>query len=721
MSTTKMIRKRILITGVSGLLGNNLAFYLKDKYDILGLYNTHRVDIKGVTTKKADLTREKEICAAINEFDPAVIIHCAAVSDIDYCEANRELTYQVNVLGTRQLIDLVRDKSTRFVYISTDAIYDNANGKSLVEEDKINPSNYYGASKYGGEQEVLKKTNTLILRTNIFGWNIQDKFSIAEWVVHELSQGREIQGFKDVYFSSIYTFELAKILDEAIKKGITGIYNCGSRTSMSKYAFALKLADYFQLDKSLIRPILIADYGFKAERRKNLSLDVHKIERDLGYQCPTMEESIEKFYEDSQKDVPQQIKPKNPSAVYPKTDFISYGRQHIDDSDIQAVVEVLKSKNLTQGPKVREFEEVTARTVDARFAVAVNSGTSALHIACLAAGIGPGDEVITSPNTFVASANCIVYCGAKPVFVDIDSKTYNIAPSEIEKRINERTKAVIPVDFAGQSCDMETIQSIVCKHEKKYGHKISIIEDAAHALGSQYKGSQVGSCRYSDMAIMSFHPVKHITTAEGGAVLTNDGELCKRLKRFRSHGITSTPEEFTDKDNAYEPPTDAGESPVVRPWYYEQISLGYNYRMTDIQCALGASQLKKLPAFIQRRREIVQYYNEHFKGIPHVQTPYELPDCNSNFHLYVLRFDFKKIGISRSEFMMKLRQAGIQTQVHYIPIYKQPFYRERYESKSEDFPNTEAYYQQCFSIPLFPSMTDNDVEKVTNEIKNLLV
>ncbi|MBW1806295.1 MAG: aminotransferase class I/II-fold pyridoxal phosphate-dependent enzyme, partial [Deltaproteobacteria bacterium] len=269
--------------------------------------------------------------------------------------------------------------------------------------------------------------------------------------------------------------------------------------------------------------------------------------------------------------------------------MIPYGRQYIDEDDIQAVTEVLRSEWLTQGPNTVEFESALCEIVGAGYAVAVNSGTSALHIACLAAGVKDGDEIITSSITFVASANCTVYCGGKPVFADIDPKTYNISPGEIEKRITDKTKAIIPVHFAGQSCDMEAIQQIVNDAEKKYGHKIYIIEDACHALGSKYKGNEAGSCEFSDMAVMSFHPVKHITTGEGGVVFTNDEKLDMKLKRLRSHGITSDPEEFFSKDLAFQPSAFSLQ-PSVNPWYYEQQVIGYNYRITNIQCALGLSQ-----------------------------------------------------------------------------------------------------------------------------------
>ncbi|MBZ0109636.1 MAG: UDP-4-amino-4,6-dideoxy-N-acetyl-beta-L-altrosamine transaminase [Candidatus Scalindua rubra] len=397
---------------------------------------------------------------------------------------------------------------------------------------------------------------------------------------------------------------------------------------------------------------------------------------------------------------------------------IPYGRQWIDESDIESVVNILKGDWLTQGCKVNEFEEALAAYCGVRYAVAVNSGTSALHITCLAADVKDGDDVITSPITFVASANCAVYCGAKPVFTDVDPRTYNVTSDKIEKKINTQTKAIIPVHFAGQSCDMESIHKVIKSKEKEFNKKIFVIEDACHALGSLYKNKQVGSCIYSDMTVLSFHPVKHITVGEGGAVLTNDEVLYNKLKRFRSHGITNNPDEFVYKEQAFVNPQSAIENPQsVNPWYYEQVGLGYNYRITDIQCALGISQLKKLRDFSNRRREIVDMYNDAFRNIESIQIPYEPDDCNSNFHLYVLLIDFDQMGIKRSQFMNDLKKKGILTQVHYIPVNTQPYYQEKFGTGWGDCPNAEEYYQKCLSIPLFPSMTNIDVERVINSIK----
>ena len=706
-------RKRLLITGVSGLLGNNLARYFKDKHEILGLYNFHPVVIRGITSEKCSILGLDSLKKIIHEFEPSIIIHCASLANVDECELNKDLTKKVNVLATKNLVNSIVDRDIKLIYISTDSVYDGIKG-AFSENDNINPLNYYGLSKYEGELEVAKKENSLVFRTNIFGWNIQDKRSIGEWILGELGAGRRINCFRDAYFSSIYTFEFARVIDIAIQRDLSGVYNCGASDSCSKYEFAHKIADYFGLDKASIKPISIDDFNFKAKRGKKLTLNVNRLQKELDYRLSTIEQSVEAFYKDYRCGLPEKIK-QDTLAVYEKPVYISYGRQWIDENDIQSVTGILRSPWITQGPRVEKFENALSEYCKVKYTVAVNSGTSALHLACLASGINEGDEVITSPITFVASANCAAYCGARPVFGDIDLKTYNITPREIEKKINRQTGAVIPVHFAGQSCNMEPIYEIVKNKEKEFNRKIFIIEDACHALGSLYKNKPVGSCKFSDMAVTSFHPVKHITTGEGGAVLTNDEALSKKLKRLRSHGITSTPEEFIGVLT----PNSKLQTLNSLPWYYEQIDLGYNYRITDIQCALGLSQFKRLDEFRKRRREIVNFYNMEFKGIELIQTPFESEDCDSNFHLYVLLLDFDRIGIERGQFMTGLKQQGIQTQVHYIPVYTHPFYRQKFRTNWGDCPNAENYYSKCLSIPLYPAMSDGNVEKVVNEILNM--
>lgn len=708
-------KTRLLITGVSGLLGNNLAYYFKDKYEILGLYNSHPVIINGICTEKCDITSKDSIKRTIHEFNPSIIFHCASITNIDQCEIDKESAKKTNGLSTISIVESIIDKDIKLVYISTDAVYDGVKG-DFSENDCVNPLSYYGRLKYEAELEASKNGNSLIFRTNIFGWNIQDKESLGEWVLDKLKVNKNINGFKDAYFSSIYTLEFARVIDIAIQKDLSGVYNCGSTDTCSKYEFARKIAKLFKLNESLIFPISIDEFNFKAKRGKRLNLNIEKLQQQLDYKLPTIDQSIETFYKDYKCGLPDEIK-RSISRTHEQSSIIPYGRQWIDENDIQSVVNLMSSERITQGPKVEEFEKALSEYCGAKYAVAVNSGTSALHIACLAAGVKEGDEVVTSPNTFVASANCAVYCAAKPVFADIDLKTYNVTAEEIKKKINTKTKAIIPVHFAGQSCDMESIKKVVKNKEKEFNNKIFIIEDACHALGSFYKGKHVGSCAFSDMTVMSFHPVKHITTGEGGVVLTNDEMLYNKLKRFRSHGITNNPKEFINKHYAFNDLSFPNQK-LPGPWYYEQVDLGYNYRITDIQCALGLSQFRKLREFCSRRREIANMYNEAFNSIESIQIPFESKDCNSNFHLYVLLFNFNQIGIERAQLMIELKQRGIQTQVHYIPVHTQPFYQEKIGTNWGDCPNAEKYYQKCLSIPLYPTMSDSDVERVIDAVIN---
>lgn len=362
-----------------------------------------------------------------------------------------------------------------------------------------------------------------------------------------------------------------------------------------------------------------------------------------------------------------------------------YGHQSIDEADIESVVDVLRGDYLTCGPAVQDFERAICAYTGAKYCVAVANATAGLHIAALAAGLGPGDEAITSPITFLSSANCIAFAGAKPVFADIDPETADIDPDEIAKHVTSRTKALVPVHFAGQSCDMERIAAIA------KAHGLKVIEDAAHAIGSDYKDTKVGSCKYSDMTVFSFHPVKTVTTGEGGAVTTNDPVLYAKLCALRGHGMYKLEE-------------------GPQTWEYEMRELGFNYRITDLQCALGVSQLKRLDEFKRRRREIVAYYNENL-GLPHlVERPYS----NACFHLYPVLVD------NRRDFYFRTREVGLRLQVHYIPVPTQPYYRKTYGYKFGDYPRAEAYYAKCISLPLYPALTDDDLAEIVRRIKGLL-
>lgn len=376
--------------------------------------------------------------------------------------------------------------------------------------------------------------------------------------------------------------------------------------------------------------------------------------------------------------------------------MIPYGRQTIEEDDIRAVIEVLRSEWLTTGPKIAEFEEVFTDFVGAKHAVAVNSGTAALHAAMFALGIGPGDEVIVPPMTFAATANCVVYQGGRPVFADVNPDTLLLEPQEVEARITPRTKAVITVDYAGQPCDYDALKEITNRHS------LSLVADACHSLGARYKDRQIGSLAL--LNAFSFHPVKHITTGEGGMITTDDLILAERMRLFRNHGIA----------------TDHHQRDAQASWFYEMVDLGYNYRITDFQCALGISQLIKLPKWIERRREIARRYDEAFRNIPRVKPLSLRKEASHAYHLYVVRLELDGTGLNRSAVFGKLREAGIGVNVHYIPVHLHPFYRNRFDTHPGLCPIAEAAYEQIISLPIYPALSDEDQNYVITRVKKAL-
>ncbi len=381
-----------------------------------------------------------------------------------------------------------------------------------------------------------------------------------------------------------------------------------------------------------------------------------------------------------------------------RNDKIYYGCQWIDEEDIKAVSETLISPYITCGPKVAELERKLCEITGAKHAVACSNGTAALHCACIAAGIGPGDEVITTPMTFAASANCALYCGAKPVFADINPRTYNIDPQSIREKITDRTKAIIAVDYTGQVVQADEIRSIC----NEYG--LIFIEDAAHSIGSAYNGNMVGNI--ADMTTFSFHPVKTVTAGEGGAILTNDETLYRKLLLAHTHGITH-------EENEMEFSQQEG------PWYYEQISLGFNYRLTDFQAALLLSQLSKLQKFKMRRQEIVNAYNKAFSDVPEIIVQEEIPESDTCRHLYIIKLDLDKLTCSRRDFFEAMSAENVQCQVHYVPVYWFPYYEHRGYHRGL-CPNAEELYKSIMSIPLYPKMTDRDIEDVINAVKKVV-
>lgn len=378
---------------------------------------------------------------------------------------------------------------------------------------------------------------------------------------------------------------------------------------------------------------------------------------------------------------------------------IPYGSQWIDEEDIDAVIATLKSGWITQGPKIREFEEKFAKHVGAKYAIALSNGTAALHLIALALGIKKDSEVITTPITFLATANAVLYAGGNPVFADIDPANICLDPAQVIKRITPKTKAVFAVHMAGHPADLQALQKICSERN------LILIEDAAHALGAKYKNQPIGNSNYSKAAIFSFHPVKHITTGEGGMITTNDGDLYEKLCALRTHGVVNQKDKFVSE---YE-----------GPWQYEMQTLGFNYRITDFQAALGIQQLSKLDMFVEKRRAIAKKYNNSFKQLDQIILPSESQDAFHSYHLYVVQLKLEQLKKSRKEIFEALRSAGIGVQVHYIPIPRQPFYKNL-GFKTEDYPKSEKYYQSAISLPVFPKMTDDQIDYVIRTVTNIL-
>ncbi|MBT6112552.1 MAG: UDP-4-amino-4,6-dideoxy-N-acetyl-beta-L-altrosamine transaminase [Candidatus Marinimicrobia bacterium] len=377
--------------------------------------------------------------------------------------------------------------------------------------------------------------------------------------------------------------------------------------------------------------------------------------------------------------------------------MISYGKQSIDQSDIDAVIDVLNSDWMTQGPAVETFEDDLNQYFGSKYCCAVSNGTAALHLTGLSLGWGPGDVIITTPITFLATANSIVYSGAKPDFVDIDPVTYTIDPNQVEEKVKfyhskgKKVKAIIGVDFAGHPCDWKALRQIADMHE------LQLINDNCHALGASYYKDKKYAVKYADAVIQSFHPVKHITTGEGGAVLTNTAQVDEKVRLLRTHGMTKNNDQLKKNDG---------------PWYYETHTLGYNYRITDFQCALGTSQLKKLVQFVQARQQIANHYDKAFSNIDSLIFPAYHDSVTHAYHLYALRIDFEKLGFGKTDLFNKMKEFGIILQVHYIPVHLQPFYKEKYGFKNGDFPLSEKFYNQEISLPIYPGLKEDDVKKV---------
>jgi UDP-4-amino-4,6-dideoxy-N-acetyl-beta-L-altrosamine transaminase/dTDP-4-dehydrorhamnose reductase len=674
------MKNRILFTGGSGLLAINWALSITDRYDvILGLHE-RIVSVPGIEARKINIESSDAFKICLADIQPDIVVHCAGLTNIEACEQDPSLAYHINVELSANVARACAAAQIRLVLISTDHLF--SGDTSLVSEDEpVRPVNVYAKTKWEAEQAVLTNCpGSLVIRTNFYGWGTDYRHSFSDFIITSLRSKRSISLFTDFYYTPILITELSETVMQLLAVNASGIFNVAGNERLSKYEFGIHLANHFGLDASLISKMSLSDRKDLVKRPADMSLSNEKAAKFLNKKFLSNYDSLTNLKREEEA---------GRSTVLSHSPIIPYGRQDISEEDIHAVVEVLRSDWLTQGPVVPAFEKAVASYCSAGYGVAVNSATSALHIACLALGVGKGDRVWTSPVTFVASANCALYCGASVDFVDIDTRTYNMSVEALRlklvkaKKEDRLPKVVIPVHLSGQVCEMEAIHLL----GQQYGFKI--IEDASHAIGGKYKNQPVGNCRYSDITIFSFHPVKIITTGEGGMAVTNEHKLALRMAHLRSHGVVRHGDELIKVPDG--------------PWYYEQVYLGFNYRMTDIHAALGLSQMKRLDEFVSGRHEIAERYNEILTA-PWLTLPYQHKDSYSGMHLYIIRVQKGNTTIDRLRLFENLRTAGILVNLHYIPVYRHPYYRAMGFDPA-DFPNAESYYEEAISIPMYASLT----------------
>ena len=691
-----MKKQKILITGGSSLLALNWIISVKDRYDIIITLHKQEVQLDGVQTLFLSLDSKESIEAVLKQYSPTFVIHTTALTDIEECEKDPELARKVNVELAINVASACNYCKVRLAHISTDHLF-SGYGEFHKETNKPSPLNVYAKTKLDAENEVLKAySKALIIRTNFFGWGPSYRHSLTDKIIYALRNGDSIILFDDVFFTPILASELANNVHRLLDLGESGIINIVGNERLSKYEFGLKVAYIFGLNSDLIKKSSIEDNSNLTLRPKDMSLSNHRFV---------------KIFERSIKSLDEQLTDLRDQENVPNNDeIIPYGKHHIDEEDIKSVVDVLRSESLTQGNQIIKFEQAIADYVGAKYAIAVSSGTAALHLSALVAGVGPENALVTSPITFVASANSALYAGGRGIFADIDPPTINIAPENLKQVIedNPDVRAVVPVHFAGLPCDMPAIKLVADQVDAV------VIEDAAHALGAKYPdGRQVGCCAHSHMTIFSFHPVKAIATGEGGMITTNDERVYRKLLRLRSHGINKF-------DDPLLLPEQSEEDGALVPWYYEMQELGFNYRITDIQSALGLSQLSKIQKFIARRRELVMRYDEELSGMCNCIPAQNTGSKHSSHHLYVIRIDFEKIGLSRRRFMKALKDSKIASQIHYIPIPMHPYYQQM-GFKIEDYPNAKKYYQEALTIPLYYELTDDQQSMIISKIKSITI
>jgi len=708
--------KRILIVGGAGYLGSVLIKKLLDRgyrvrvLDILLFGKDHLEKLSGnpnLEIIKGDIRNIRDVTSALKNVES--VIHLAAIVGDPASQHNPEETIETNYLATKMLAESCKyNQVNRLLFASTCSVYGTGE-EQLTESSPLNPVSHYARTKIKSEEGILSLADDnfspCILRmATLYGYSPRMRFDLVVNVLTmKATTEKKINIFGGEQWRPLLHVEDAaeafiKCLEAPISKIKKGVFNVGS----TKQNYQIK--DLGKIVKNLIpeTEVIYDDEetigGKKDERTYNVSFDRIKmllefdVKRELEESILEIKEKIESKEIKNVKDSIHYNFIPNQKREIMENERIPYSTMIPDEEDIKAVVETLKSGWLATGPRIKEFEETFAKFVGAKYAVAVSSGTAALHLACLAAGLKEGDELITSPMTFAASANCALYCGAKPVFVDINEDGL-INAEKIEEKITSKTKIIIPVHYSGLPCDMDSIRDIAKKNN------LIVIEDACHAVGAKYKDSKIGDCKYSNMSIFSFHPVKHITLGEGGLITTNSKELYDKLMSIRNHGMIHEKEKMSTKDGG--------------DWFHEMQSLGFHYRNTDIQGALGVSQLKKISSFIDKRRQIAKKYSEELGELEEVELIGETPDKYNTYHLSVLKVKSSRI---RRELFDYLKKNNIFCQIHYIPVYHHPYY-QKLGYKKGLCPNAEEFYEKIISIPNFPQLSDKAQEKVIEKIK----
>ena len=684
--------KKALILGGSGMFGQDIVSNFSHKYLVKSTYCQNPTNMDSIFF---DVENNPELLSeVVSEYRPDIIVNCIAIVSVDFCEESPLICKRINGDLSEQIVKAVKssglEDSCCLVHISTDSIYcqNSIENYSFKESDDLCSHNMYAKSKIIAERGYADyKGRLLIIRTAIYGSRSKPNKGLLNWIVNSLKNNNDISGWTNVYFSPISTYRLSLVLLDLIQSKASGIFNVGSEDYCTKYEFVQQVIDSFN-PKYKLNSKTYSNVDKDCFRPTNTILDVTKVRAYTNHLKPWLID-LDHYLSNSYV---------SPSELIP------YGRQNVTQDDIKAVVNVLESDFLTQGPAVPQFERSVAEYCGVKYAVALNSATSALHVSCIALGLSKGDWLWTSPITFVATANCGLYCGAKVDFVDIDPKTYNLSVHALEEKLIKAKKkgclpkVVIPVHFGGQSCDMKKIYSL----SKKYGFRI--IEDASHAIGGKYLERPIGNCKYSDITIFSFHPVKIITTGEGGMAVTNNPELFERISLLRSHGVTRSSDLMMKEPDG--------------PWYYEQIDLGYNYRMTDIQAALGNSQIQRIGNYIKKRHEIAAIYDKALQELP-VITPVQNKDCYSAFHLYVIQLKLTDKNISHNKVFRGLRNDGIGVNLHYMPIHMQPYY-QKMGFQQDDFPEAVKYYSRAISLPMYPLINDFQLQAVIESLKKWL-